>query len=121
MAYQGDKTTGFQSPAQDFVEPVVDLAERLDLKRPGIYPVRVLGQALAERGIFHGDVLVANAAADPQPGRVCVAFVNADVILATLTYRDAQWWLVPSQGAPVCVADDAAIWAIVEALVRFQV
>jgi hypothetical protein len=52
---------------------------------------------------------------------VCVAFVNADVILATLTYRDAQWWLVPSQGAPVCVADDAAIWAIVEALVRFQV
>jgi len=51
MAYQGDKTTGFQSPAQDFVEPVLDLASRLNLQRAGIYPVRVLGQALAERGI----------------------------------------------------------------------
>ena len=121
MAYQGDKTTGFQSPAQDFVEPVVDLAARLNLQRPGVYPVRVLGQALAQRGILHGDVLVANAAADPQPGKVCVAFVNADVILATLTYKDEQWWLVPSKGTPVCVAEDTEIWAIVEALVRFGV
>jgi len=121
MSYQGDKTTGFQSPAQDFVEPVVDLAERLDLRRPGMYPVRVLGQALAERGILHGDVLVANAAADPQPGRVCVAFVNADVILATLSYEAGQWWLVPSQGGQVALSENAEIWAIVEALVRFRV
>jgi DNA polymerase V len=121
MAYQGDKTTGFPSPAQDFVEPVLDLAARLNLARPGIYPVRVLGQALAQRGILHGDVLVANAAADPQPGKVCVAFVNADVILATLSYKDDQWWLLPSRGAPVSVAEDAEIWAIVEALVRFGV
>jgi len=121
MTYQGDKTTGFPSPAQDHVEPVVDLAARLDLHRPGIYPVRVLGQALAERGILHGDVLVANAAADPQPGRVCVAFVNADVILATLSYKEDQWWLLPAQGTPVLVAEEAEIWAIVEALVRFNV
>ena len=121
MAYKGDKTTGFQSPAQDFVEPVLDLASRLNLQRAGIYPVRVLGQALAERGILHGDVLVANAAADPRPGRVCVAFVNADVILATLSYREDQWWLQPSHGAPIPVAEDAEIWAIVEALVRFGV
>ena len=69
----------------------------------------------------HKDVLVANAAADPQPGRVCVAFVNADVILATLSYKDDQWWLLPAQGAPVVVTEDAEIWAIVEALVRFKV
>ena len=121
MSYQGDKTTGFQSPAQDYVEPVVDLAARLDLRRPGIYPVRVVGQALASRGIRHGDVLVANAAADPQPGRVCVAFVNADVILATLAYNEGQWWLLPSHGLPVAISEGAEIWAMVEALVRFEV
>lgn len=40
---QGGETTGFQSPAGDYVEPVIDLAEHLDLRRPGRYPVRVVG------------------------------------------------------------------------------
>ena len=82
--YRGDNTTGFQSPAQDYVEPVIDLAARLDLGRPHIYPVRVVGQALAARGIHDGDVLVANAAAHPKSGKVCVAIMNGDVVLATL-------------------------------------
>jgi len=33
--YKGDETTGFQSPAQDHIEPVINLAEMLDLRRPG--------------------------------------------------------------------------------------
>lgn len=40
MSYQGDETTGFQSPAQDYVEAVIDLPAILDLRQPGIYPVR---------------------------------------------------------------------------------
>ena len=58
--YRGDETTGFQSPAQDHIEPVLDLAQLLDLRRPQRYPVRVIGQALSARGIHHGDVLVVN-------------------------------------------------------------
>ena len=71
MGYAGDKTTGFQSPATDFVENVTDLAQILDLRRPGRYPVRVVGQRLAARGIQSGDILVADAGADPKPGKIC--------------------------------------------------
>lgn len=116
--YRGDDTTGFQSPAQDYVEDTVDLAAVLDLRRPGRYPVRVKGQALASRGIRDGDILVADAAADPKPGKVCVAMVGGDVILATLTQKHGQWVLQPSSGAIITVADDVEVWAIVEALVR---
>jgi len=119
--YQGDETTGFQSPAQDYIEPVVDLAAMLDLRRPQLYPVRVIGQALSARGIRHGDVLVVNAAADPSPGKVCVAIVEGEVILATLAFKDGGWWLKPSTTDAKPVADDTEIWAIVEALVRFKV
>ncbi len=59
--YQGDETTGFQSPAQDYVEPVIDLAAILSLREPGIYPVRVVGQELRGRGIHAGDILIAVA------------------------------------------------------------
>ena len=121
MSYRGDNTTGFQSPAQDYVEDALDLAAALDLRRPGRYPVRVKGQALASRGIRDGDILVADAAAEPRPGVVCVAMVGGDVILATLARRDALWVLEPSSGPIVHIEDDVEVWAIVEALVRTKV
>ncbi len=119
--YQGDDTTGFQSPAQDYVEPVVDLAALIDLGRPGLYPVRVKGHELRSRGIFAGDILIANAAAEPVAGKVCVAFLQGEVILATLTRNGEAWWLRPSAGQPVEVAEDVEIWGIISALVRVRV
>lgn len=119
--YQGDDTTGFQSPAQDYIEPVIDLAKLLDLRRPGLYPVRVVGHDLRARGIHAGDILIANAAAEPVSGKVCVAFLKGEVMLATLTLKDESWWLKASSGEPVEVADDIEIWAIISALVRVGV
>lgn len=119
--YQGDEPTGFQSPAQDYIEPVVDLAAMLDLRRPQLYPVRVIGQALKARGIRHGDVLVVNAAADPVAGKVCVAIVDGEVILATLGFKDGGWWLKPSRADERPIEGETEIWAIVESLVRFKV
>ena len=87
--YQGDDTTGFQSPAQDYIEPVIDLAQILDLRRPGLYPVRVIGQELRSRGIQAGDILIANADSEPMSGKVCVALLHGEFILATLS-RDAE-------------------------------
>jgi DNA polymerase V len=119
--YQGDDTTGFQSPAQDYIEPVIDLAQLLDLRRPGLYPVRVIGHELRARGIHHGDILIANAAAEPVAGKVCVAFLHGEVILATLTRDDGTWWLAPAKRAPVPVTDEVEIWAIINTLVRTKV
>jgi len=45
----------------------------MDLRRPSRYPVRVVGDALEVRGIYHGDILVADAAGEPKAGKVCIA------------------------------------------------
>jgi DNA polymerase V len=119
--YQGAETTGFQSPAQDYVEQILDLPEMLDLRQPGMYPVRVMGQAFKSRGIHHGDILIANAAADPAPGKVVIAFVNGTVLLAVLKRKGDEWLLLPAQGEPLPVQEDAEIWAVVSALVRLKV
>lgn len=116
--YRGDNTTGFQSPAQDYLEEALDIGELLDLRRPGRYPVRVVGQALDARGIKDGDILVADAAADPRPGVVCIAMTNGDVILATLERSGESWTLTHSQGRVTEVDENVEVWAIVEALVR---
>jgi DNA polymerase V len=120
-SYRGDETTGFQSPAQDFIEQVVDLAELLDLSKPGIYPVRVLGRELKHRGIDDGDILVTDATAEPIAGKVCIAMIGGDVIIATLDRVDGAWVLNSSAGLALQVTDDVEVWAIVRALVRTQV
>ena len=76
-AYSGAETTGFRSPAQDHIEHVIDLARVLDLQEPGIYPVRVSGQAFVDRGIRDGDILIANTAARPAHGKAAVACCRA--------------------------------------------
>lgn len=120
-AYRGDETTGFQSPAQDYIEGVPDLAELLELRRPQRFAVRVKGDGLRKRGIHGGDILVVNTDAEPRSGKVCVAFLHGDVVLAILTEKDGQWWLEPSNQCAQPVSDDTEVWAMIAALVRTEV
>ncbi len=118
-AYSGAETTGFQSPAQDHIEHVIDLARVLDLQQPGTYPVRVSGQAFAERGIRDGDILIANTAARPAHGKVAVVVLQGSFRLATLERRAGHWFLLPSGSKEALpVSDDAEVWTIVAGLVR---
>lgn len=119
--YQGDDTTGFQSPAQDYIESVIDLPRLLDLRRPGLYPVRVVGEELRSQGIHGGDILIANADSDPIAGKVCVAILHGEYMLARLVRENDVWWLRPSSGEPVPITDDVEIWGIIKALVRMKV
>ena len=121
--YDGTNTTGFVSPAGDAIEGPIDLAAILDLRRPHRYPVRVSGDALRERGIHPGDILIADAAAAPVAGRVVIAMVFGEVLVCQIAFRRGQWWLRPAGVGrqPVPVEGEAEIWAVVAGLVRTDV
>lgn len=120
--YRGAETTGFQSPAQDHIKELIDLSRVLDLRKPGVYPVRVKGQAMQERGIRGGDILIANTALRPAHGKVAITILQGSLCLATLEQRCGAWFLTPSDGKEALpVGDDTEIWAIVAGLVRESV
>lgn len=124
MNYNGGNTNGFASPAGDNLEGRVDLAAMLDLSRPSRYPVRVPGDALASRGIFVGDILIAGAASPPAHCKVTVVMLNGAVLVGQLAYRQQQWWLASGHPdtAPIAAAgDDTEIWAVVTGLISTQV
>ena len=119
--YDGSNTTGFVSPAADALEGPIDLAALLDLRRPHRYPVRVLGEALVDRGIYPGDVLIADTATAPTHGRVAIVMLHGEVWIAQLAYRQGQWWMRPGRADQPLVAldgDGTEVWAVVAALVR---
>lgn len=124
MDYNGGNTTGFASPAGDSLEGRINLSDMLDLSRPSRYPVRVSGDALTSRGIFSGDILIADAASPPVDGKVAVVMLHGSVLVGQLAYRQDQWWLASGRPdtSPIVVAgDDAEIWAIITGLVRTEV
>src|SRR6516165_3282202 len=96
--YDGGNTTGFVSPAGDYLEGPVDLTDVLDLRRPSRYLVRVAGTGLAGRGILPDDVLVVDAALPPAAGRVAVVMLDGVTLVGQLAYRHGAWWLMSGKG-----------------------
>ena len=121
--YDGSNTTGFVSPAADAFEGPVDLTALLDLRRPHRYPVRMLGDALVERGILPGDMLIADTAAPSRHGRVAIVMLHGEVWVAEIAFREGQWWMRPGRAGRSLVpldGDGAEVWAVIAALVRPQ-
>ena len=80
----GSVVAGFPSPAEQYLEPPLDLNELL-VKRPAAtYFVRVQGDSMSGAGISDGDLLVVDRSLRPADGDVIIASVDGDFTVKTL-------------------------------------
>ena len=81
----GSVVAGFPSPAEQYLEPPLDLNEFL-VKRPSAtFFVRVQGDSMVGAGINDGDLLVVDRSLRPASGDVIIASVDGD--FTAKTYR----------------------------------
>ena len=79
----GSVVAGFPSPAEQYLEPPLDLNELL-VKRPAAtYFVRVEGDSMIDAGIHDGDLLVVDRSLRPASGDVIIASVVGDFTVKT--------------------------------------
>ena len=79
----GSVVAGFPSPAEQYLEPPLDLNEFL-IKRPAAtYFVRVEGNSMIDAGIHAGDLLVVDRSLRPANGDVIIASVDGDFTVKT--------------------------------------
>jgi DNA polymerase V len=84
----GSVVAGFPSPAEQYLEPPLDLNELL-VKRPAAtYFVRVEGDSMIGAGIHDGDLLVVDRSLRPASGDVIIASVDGDFTVKTLRLRE---------------------------------
>jgi DNA polymerase V len=80
----GSVAAGFPSPAEQYLEPPLDLNELL-VKRPAAtYFVRVQGDSMIGKGIHDKDILVVDRSLDPRDGDVVIAAVDGEFTVKTL-------------------------------------
>ena len=80
----GSVVAGFPSPAEQYLEPPLDLNELLVRRPAATYFVRVEGDSMVGAGIRDGDLLVVDRSLRPADGDVIIASVDGDFTVKTL-------------------------------------
>ena len=79
----GSVVAGFPSPAEQYLEPPLDLNALL-VKRPAAtYFVRVEGDSMIGAGIREGDLLVVDRSLAPANGDIIIAAVDGEFTVKT--------------------------------------
>jgi DNA polymerase V len=113
---------GFPSPAEDFVDGVLDLNDLIE-HPAATFIVRVTGQSMTGAGIFDGDLLIVDRSITPRAGQIVVAVQQGDMVVKWLKRRKGAWWLLPDapdhpefQATPML--EGSEIWGVVKNVIR---
>ena len=107
---------GFPSPADDYVEDVIDLHKHLIHHPAATFLLRVRGDSMIGAGIHDGDLLVVDRALAPAHGRVVIAVLDGQLTVKRLWHVAGQLRLLAENPAypPIEVAADQelVIWGV---------
>lgn len=113
---------GFPSPADDFEDEPLDIADYLVDQPETTYFVRAEGDSMTGVGIDDGDLLVVDRAREPQNGDVVVAALNGVLTVKRLEQTaDALYLAAENPGyeaIEVSPYEDLVVWGVVRHVVR---
>ena len=92
----GSVVAGFPSPAEQYLEPPLDLNEFLVKHPAATYFVRVQGYSMIGKGIHDGDLLVVDRSIDPSDGDVVIAAIDGEFTVKTLRIKAGKVALQPA-------------------------
>jgi DNA polymerase V len=108
---------GFPSPAEDYIEAMIDLNELLITNPVATYLMRVQGLSMIEGGIFPQDIIVVDRSIDAQNGDVVVAVVDGEYNVKRLYHQEGQIMLLSDNPdyPPIVVPElaELTIWGVV--------
>jgi DNA polymerase V len=108
---------GFPSPADDYLDELLDLNKKLVGNTPATFFVRAEGDSMRGAGIFSGDLLIVDRSLKPSSGRIVVASLNGELLVKRFRILDGNAYLHsenPSY-APIPLSEDyeLMIWGVV--------
>lgn len=109
-------SAGFPSPADDFLEPPLDLNRTLVRNPASTFFARVVGDSMKDDCIIDGDLLIVDKSLQPRDGCVGVCFLDGEFTLKRVRMEDGKIILMPANKRykPVEISgdDDFSIWGI---------
>jgi DNA polymerase V len=108
---------GFPSPAQDYIEGLLDLNEHLIKHPAATFFMYADGFSMTGAGINPGDLLIVDRALEATSNKIVVAIIDGELTLKRLLIDHGQYWLVPENEdfQPIAITEDMdfIVWGIV--------
>ncbi|MCC8165162.1 MAG: translesion error-prone DNA polymerase V autoproteolytic subunit [Planctomycetes bacterium] len=123
LPFSGSKVpAGFPSPADDHMEPPLDLNAHLIQNPSATFLVRVAGHSMINAGIAPGDILVVDKSLDARHSSIVVAVVNGEFTLKRFRLRNGVAQLVSENpdSPPIDFeeGDELSIWGVVKHVIK---
>ncbi|MGQ9819915.1 MAG: LexA family protein [Candidatus Kapaibacteriales bacterium] len=113
---------GFPSPADDYIEPKLDLNEYLVHHPAATFLVRVQGDSMVDAGIYDGDILIVDRALDPKDGDIAVCVIDGEFTVKRLRIIKDEIYLSPENNKfkPIKITSfqDFRVWGIVTYIIH---
>lgn len=108
---------GFPSPAEDYIEGVIDLNEFLIRNPTSTFYARAKGRSMQEAGIQEGDLLIIDRSLTPKSNSLCICILDGEFTVKRIRKDKGVIYLVPSNpDFPEIKVDesrDFEIWGVV--------
>jgi DNA polymerase V len=123
LPYAGRQiTAGFPSPAEDYLEPALDLNKVLIKNPSATFYGRVKGLSMKDAGVDHDDLLVIDKSLEYRNNALAVCFLNGEFTLKRIRRINGQLYLMPANRdyEPIPVTEDAEfmVWGIVTYIIK---
>ena len=115
-------SAGFPSPAEDYLEPALDLNKEL-IRNPGAtFYGRVKGLSMKDAGVDNGDLLIIDKSLDYRQNALAVCFIQGEFTLKKIVTRGNQIVLMSVskdyQSIEVPTDADFMVWGIVTYIIK---
>ncbi|MCW2240655.1 LexA family protein [Azospirillum canadense] len=124
VAVEAVVSAGFPSPAADYVEGRIDLAEILVPHPSATFTLRIAGHSMHRAGIFDGDLAIVDRSLTARHDDVVVAVLDGELVCKRLLKRRGRVYLAPDSDDPAFLPTDVTdrpgfeIWGVVSATIR---
>ena len=120
--YASGVSAGFPSPADDYLEGVLDLNDHLVREPSATFFVRARGDSMIGAGIHDGDLLVVDRSLEATNGKVVIVSINGELTVKRLRQAKGRTWLIPENPdyPPIDFQeqDDTHLWGVVTTVVH---
>lgn len=115
-------SAGFPSPAEDYLDGMLDLNKHLIKHPASTFFARVDGESMKNASINDGDLLVIDKSIEPYDGCIAVCYIDGDFTLKRVDLTDGKIVLMPENEAykPIVVKpdDEFAVWGVVRYVIK---
>ncbi|MGE5606791.1 MAG: LexA family protein [Bacteroidota bacterium] len=116
------RTAGFPSPAEDYLEPMLDLDQELIKNPSATFFGRVKGSSMKNAGVDNGDLLIIDKSLSYHDDALAVCYINGEFTLKRIKVEGDTLLLMPANKdyEPIVVKGDAdfSVWGIVTYIIK---